>query len=438
MSKFSKYKFNELYDMSSGISTSKAQAGHGYPFISFSTVFNNIFLPLVIDDLMDTSEKQRLTYSIKKDDILITRTSETIDELAMSSVALQDYHNTTYSGFTKRLRPKTNTMQLVYSKYLAFYLRSCLFRKAVNNNAFMTLRASFNEDIFSFLELTLPEYSQQIKIGDLLFVIEQKIQNNKKIISQLEDMVKTIYDYWFTQFDFPDENGKPYKSSGGKMVYNEDLKRKIPVGWEVGNFKNYILDIKNGDWGKDNNIGNYTNEVICIRGADFYTIKGKNQTIPPTRFINKNSSHKLLKTGDILVEISGGSPTQSTGRICYINDITLKRFNKNIITSNFCRGLTLKNLSYLYWFYLCWDNIYNANILFGYESKTTGIKNLMFDIFAETYKIINPAENIINDFYQIVSPMFDNIQRINIENQELTSLRDWLLPMLMNGQARVE
>lgn len=179
MSKISKYALSDLYDMSSGISSSKEQAGHGSPFVSFSTVFNNIFLPDVLPDLMDTSDKEQEIYSIKAGDVLITRTSETIDELAMSCVAVKDYPKATYSGFTKRLRPKKDGV--AYPKYMAFYFRSELFRKAVTNNAFMTLRASFNEDIFSFLEVYLPDYDEQVKIGDMLYSIERKIQKNREI-----------------------------------------------------------------------------------------------------------------------------------------------------------------------------------------------------------------------------------------------------------------
>ena len=160
MSKLHKYAFADLYDMASGISSTKEQAGHGAPFVSFSTVFNNYFLPDELTDLMDTSEREQETYSIKKGDILITRTSETVDELAMSCVALKDYPKATYSGFVKRLRPKTTG--IAYDKYMAFFLRSKYFRKVINSNTIMTLRASFNEDIFSFLTLYLFEKASSI------------------------------------------------------------------------------------------------------------------------------------------------------------------------------------------------------------------------------------------------------------------------------------
>ncbi len=183
MSKLKKYAFSELYDIASGISTTKTQAGHGSPFVSFRTVFNNIFLPDELTDLMDTNTREQEIYSIKKGDILITRTSETVDELAMSCVALKDYPKATYSGFVKRLRPQTDGV--AYDKFMAFFLRSKYFRKVIDCNTIMTLRASFNEDMFSFLNLYLPDYETQVKVGDLLYNIERKIQTNRRINDNL-------------------------------------------------------------------------------------------------------------------------------------------------------------------------------------------------------------------------------------------------------------
>jgi len=230
------YKFAELYEMSSGISSKPEQAGHGHPFISFKTVFKNYFLPEELDELMDSSEREQNTYSVRQGDIFLTRTSETLNELGMSSVASKNYPKATFSGFLKRIRPIQNNV--TYHKYMAFYLRSELFRTSMNNNAIMTLRASLNEQIFSYLDLILPSYDEQKKIGDLFFDIHNKVEFNNKINIELEQMSKTLYDYWFVQFDFPDENGKPYKSSGGEMVFNEVLKREIPVGWEVKRLEN--------------------------------------------------------------------------------------------------------------------------------------------------------------------------------------------------------
>ena len=116
MSELKTYKFSKLYKMSSGISSKPEQAGHGFPFVSFSTVFNNQFLPDFLPDLMDTSSKEKETYSIKEGDIFLTRTSETLNELGISCVAAKDYPEASYSGFLKRLRPKQT--HLNYSKFM--------------------------------------------------------------------------------------------------------------------------------------------------------------------------------------------------------------------------------------------------------------------------------------------------------------------------------
>ena len=201
MSNLKTYKFSDLYKMSSGISSNPEQAGHGSQFVSFKTVFNNYFLPDNLTEFMDISEKEKEIYSIKKGDIFLTRTSETLDELGMSCVAVKDYPASSFSGFLKRLRPTQD--DITYDKFMAFYLRSDLFRKTMTNNSIMTLRASLNEQIFSYLELVVPDFNEQKKAGDFLYSISAKIEINNRINTELEAMAKTLYDYWFVQFDFP-------------------------------------------------------------------------------------------------------------------------------------------------------------------------------------------------------------------------------------------
>lgn len=190
MNNLTKYALSDLYDIASGISSTKEQAGHGAPFLSFSTVFNNFFLPNELSDLMETSKKEQEIFSIKEGDVFFTRTSETVDELAMSSVALKTYPRATYSGFLKRLRPKRQGV--TYPKFMAFYFRSNYFRKLIDCNTIMTLRASFNEDIFSFLNVYLPDYNVQKKIGDFLFRLEEKRLQNIKINDNLACYASTV------------------------------------------------------------------------------------------------------------------------------------------------------------------------------------------------------------------------------------------------------
>ncbi|MFC5282102.1 hypothetical protein [Pedobacter alpinus] len=250
-------------------------------------------------------------------------------------------------------------------------------------------------------------------------------------------MAKLLYDYWFVQFDFPDANGKPYKSSGGKMVYNEVLKREIPEGWEVKSLANFILNDKSGDWGKEESEGNYVIKVECIRGADINGINGKGEVKAPTRFILEKNEHKILLEFDLVVEISGGSPTQSTGRLGFITKEVLERFDNPLICSNFCKAVSLKSENQFFFFVNSWNRAYDNGILFGFEGKTSGIKNLLFEMFVNNYIVAVPEENLLTKFQNITS-LYEKKRQVNLkQNQKLAELRDWLLPMLMNGQVKV-
>ena len=299
-------------------------------------------------------------------------------------------------------------------------------------------RDNLSQKVIQDLEINLPLLETQQKIAKILSDIDDKIEVLHQINDNLAELAKTIYDYWFVQFDFPDENGKPYKTSGGKMVYNEVLKREIPEGWEVCTFSNFIKDIKNGDWGKEQEEGNYTEKVSCIRGADINGLNGNGELKSPIRYINEKNKCKILVENDFIIEISGGSPTQSTGRIALLTSNTFARFKNNIICSNFCKAISLKDEKYTFFFLKEWERLYYNNILFSFEGKTSGIKNFLFEAFIHTYPIISPQKNIIEkyNFYNI--KVDENKQKNLQQIQSLQSLRDWLLPMLMNGQISVE
>lgn len=411
MNKLKKYALSSLYDMASGISSTKEQAGHGSPFVSFSTVFNNYFLPDELPDLMDTSAKEQEVYSIKKGDILITRTSETIDELAMSCVATKDYPCATYSGFTKRLRPKTEG--IAYYKYMAFYLRSAWFRKAVTNNAFMTLRASFNEDIFSFLNVYLPDYDVQVRIGDFLYSIEQKIGVNKQICTELESMAKTIYDYWFTQFDFPDADGKPYRSSGGAMVWNEKLKCEIPKGWEL------VPVIEGYD--------------VCY-GFPFDTAK----------FVNDCSGHPVMRIRDILGRSISAYTTEKVDEKYWLQsgDMVIGMDgnfhisfwdNTQALLNQRCVRIRSKGKLPVFMAYF-------ASLPYIKARERTVSRTTVGHLSADDIKtlyVLCPDKATLDSVRNIFNSALEKICNTNDEIRELTKLRDWLLPMLMNGQATV-
>lgn len=165
-------KLGELYEVHNGLSKSGKFFGSGFPFLTFSTVFNNYFLPKELTDFVESTEKERESYSIHRGDVFVTRTSETSNELGMSCVALKDYPNATYNGFTKRMRPVTDR---VLPEYIGYYMRMPSFRGEFQAFSTMTTRASLrNEDLLS-LEIRLPDLEEQQAIADVLSTYDSLI-----------------------------------------------------------------------------------------------------------------------------------------------------------------------------------------------------------------------------------------------------------------------
>ena len=416
MSEWKRYKLSELYEMSSGISSTKEQAGHGSPFLSFSVVFNNYFLPDSLIDLMDTTDGEKQKYSINEGDIFLTRTSETVDELAMSSVALKDYPEASFSGFLKRLRPVDKT--IVYPKFMAFYLRSPLFRRTIINNTVMTLRASFNEAMFSYLEIMLPDFETQKKVGDFLYSLEKKKQINNQINQELEAMAKTLYDYWFVQFDFPDQNGKPYKSSAGKMVYHPELKREIPEGWGVDslwNIANFYNGLAMQKYRPDTNGDDYL-PVIKIREM----MNGFSKDTEKARL--DIPTEAVVERGDILFSWSATLEVIIWGK-------ERGALNQHIfkVTSD------TYPKSFIYFELKSYLKVFKSIA----ELRKTTMGHITQDHLKQA-KIVVPPIEIISKLDAKLQPIMLKQQILENQNQELTQLRDWLLPMLMNGQVKVE
>lgn len=283
---------------------------------------------------------------------------------------------------------------------------------------------------FFNIGIKLPPLAQQYEIGKLLSSLDTKIKLNRQINQNLEAMAKQLYDYWFVQFDFPDENGKPYKSSGGKMVWNEKLKREIPIGWKDITFNSFINKNKAGDWG-DDIPKDGTIKVGCVRGADIIKLNDV-----PTRYITSKHSNRLLEDGDIVIEVSGGSPIQATGRVALITNGVIERNGGALVCSNFCQSFSMKKRVFSEYFYYLWKNLYDNDNMFNFEGKTSGIKNFQTEIFLANHWFEVPKQ-LIETFHAVVSQYHLMIDQNIAESNNLIKLRDELLPLLMNGQVSV-
>ena len=324
----------------------------------------------------------------------------------------------------------------IVNPYYLFYNISSRYDELRKISDGHSIRGSLTTKIINSFKVKLPSIEEQKAIANILSDLDNKIEVNNKINKNLEDMAQAIFKHWFVDFEFPNDEGKPYKSSRGEMVDSE--LGMIPKGWEVGVFRNYITNILGGDWGKEQPQGNYLKEVYCMRGADIPELNKGNKGKSPERFIlEKNFNNKKLTDGDLIVEISGGSPTQSTGRIAYINKSVLDKFDKGLVCTNFCRAMTLKDRKLMEFVYIYWTYLYDLDVFFQFENGTTGIKNLDINNFLDRNSIINPPKELIDKFYDVVNNLFIMIQQNGKENEKLSNLRDTLLPKLMSGEIRV-
>ncbi|HFN7231250.1 TPA: restriction endonuclease subunit S [Klebsiella quasipneumoniae] len=198
----SKWKTSFLtdhYSISSGLSKPAKDFGTGYPFLSFKDIFYNYFLPDSLTQLVQSTDKERASCSVRRGDVFLTRTSETMHELGMSSVALKDYTDATFNGFCKRLRPK-ETSELE-PEYVGYYLRSPVFRQSMLAFSTMSTRASLNNEMISRLEISYPDRKIQKKIANILLSLDEKIAISRAINQTLEQISQTLFKSWFVDFD---------------------------------------------------------------------------------------------------------------------------------------------------------------------------------------------------------------------------------------------
>lgn len=282
-----------------------------------------------------------------------------------------------------------------------------------------------NLNISSLRELKIPLHSfeEQKKIANILSAIDDKISLNNQINQELEAMAKTLYDYWFVQFDFPDQNGKPYKSSGGKMVYHPEVKREIPEGWGVEDLKEFESKIITGKTPSRANSDNFGGEIPFITIGD---IRGNTfiyRTSESLTDLGANvQQNKYLPEGSLCV-----SCIATVGEIGFTTEPS--HTNQQI------NSIVFEDETNRYYLYFVLKNYFeNAN-----ASAKTG--NTFANMNKEDFsgiRIILPSEEIKKNFHEISEPYFAQIKCLQGQNQELIQLRDWLLPMLMNGQVKVE
>lgn len=303
--------------------------------------------------------------------------------------------------------------------YLYYWLKNyvdVLLNKS-QGSVFNTINLSTFDDI----KIELPSIADQRKISNLLTLFDDKIQTNNQINQELESMAKTLYDYWFVQFDFPDQNGKPYKSSGGKMVYHPELKREIPEGWGVEKIEN-IAQTGSGGTPKSTNVSYYSNgEIPWINSGELeQTVITSTSNFITEEGLN-NSSAKLFPSGTILVAMYGAT----AGKVSFL---TFEASTNQAICA-----ITLTDIRMRYYLKNVIEDLYQYLVKLSTGSARDNLSQDMI----KNIKVVIPSNDILDRFYDFSNNIIKEITKKQQENEQLTQLRDWLLPMLMNGQVKV-
>ena len=376
----------------------------GIPFYKIST-FGGI--PTVyIDEKIYREYKEKYSYP-KKGDILISAAG------TIGKTVIFDGEDSYFQD--SNIVWIENDESKVTNQFLYYFLQTNPF---ITTNG-STIKRLYNDNLRDTKIPNVPSIQQQNQITDILGALDEKIQINNQINQELEAMAKTLYDYWFVQFDFPDQNGKPYKSSGGKMVYNPELKREIPEGWGVETLKDFESKIITGKTPSRANSDNFGGEIPFItigdiRGNTF--IYSTSETL--TDLGASVQQNKYLPEGSLCV-----SCIATVGEIGFTTEWS--HTNQQI------NSIVFEDETNRYYLYFALKNYFeNAN-----ASAKTG--NTFANMNKEDFsgiRIILPRNEIKNNFHKMTEPYFTQIKCLQGQNQELTQLRDWLLPMLMNGQ----
>lgn len=378
---------SELYVSSSGLSKASDQFGYGFPFLSYKDVFNNYYAPEKLNTLVNSTEKDRQKCSVKRGDVFLTRTSETTDELGMSCVALKDYENATFNGFTKRLRPLTEE---IVPEYAAYFFRSFYFRAQCQSLASLITRASLNDGMIRRFKIRFPKEKKcQEKIGKILLTYDSLIENNTKRIRLLEKMAENLYKEWFVRFRFPGHENV-------KMVNG------LPNGWKKGALSD-VCEFK--------------------RGKNITSSEMKDGTIPViSAGITPSGFHSHANVYGISVTMSSSGANAGYIAVHYSD-----------IWAADCSYIEEASTPCIYYVYELLNNI--RSIINNFQRGAA--QPHVYPKYINRIKMIIPSEDIrkkANEKIGVIHRQIDNLQR---QNSLLARQRDLLLPRLMSGKLEV-
>ncbi|MBL0638337.1 restriction endonuclease subunit S [Aeromonas veronii] len=455
-------KLLDHYDIRSGLSKPAKDFGSGYPFLTFKDVFYNYFTPDILGDLVQSNDKERASSSVKRGDVFLTRTSETMHELGMSCVALQDYENSTFNGFCKRLRPHKES-ELV-PEYVGYYLRSPKFRQSMLAFSTMSTRASLNNEMIGRLEISYPSKNEQLKIAKILKTLDDKVALNLQINQTLEQMAQALFKSWFVDFDpvvdnaldegffeqeldLPDEllrraeARKAVRTQAGFKPLHAATRQLFPAAFEPCSEPSLGL----GGWVPKGWSVSTTGDELTVKGGstpsttnpefweggDIHWTSPKDLSGNPDKVL-LTTERKITSAG--LDKITSGLLPPETVLMSSRAPVGYLAITKipTAINQGYIAVTNTKHLSQefvLYWL----DS--NIDMIKSLSGGTT-----FAEISKKTFRtipIIVPTQKTIDWASNIIRSNLDKISANAEECRQLEKLRDYLVPKLISGELEV-
>ncbi len=422
------YALTEVFDVRSGLSKPASEFGSGFPFVTFKDVLDNYFLPETLGSLVRSSDSERELCNVRRGDVFLTRTSETQEDLGMSSVALRDYEEATFNGFTKRLRPRDP--RAIVPEYAAYYLRSPRFRGEMSAFSTLSTRASLNNDMLSRIQIVLPDVKTQEAIGFTLRSLDDKIEQNRRTGAKLEGLARAVFKAWFADFEplkakaagatgFP---GMPPEIFAALPTEFEDSPLgRVPQGWEVKPLSE-AFDVNP--------------PRRLAKGADAPYLDMKNMPTdghaPDSWERRAHGSGMKFINGDTLV--ARITPCLENGKTAYVDFL-----NEGEVAWGSTEYIVLRPkppLPTIFAYSLARTEPFRDYAIQN-MSGTSGRQRVAGSAL-EHYHIAVPDEVTARSFGEVVGPLFDCIKASKVESAKLGTLRDYLLPRLLSGRIRVE
>ena len=423
--KLNKYKLGEIAKIEiSGVDKKAVDDETPVKLCNFVDVYRNWAITRKLsEDFMTASAKETeiAKYSIHKGQVAITKDSETRDDIGIPAYIADDFDDVLLGYHCALITPNENVLD---GKYLNAFMHTRYIQKYFENNASGSGQryTLSNETIFQ-IPILLPSLEVQKTIGNLLSNIDRKIELNRQINDNLEKIAKLLYDYWFVQFDFPDENGRPYKSSGGAMTYNKRLKREIPIDWQVKNLIDFA-EIKNGATPSTTDDANYGGDIVWVTPKDLSDQQSKfvyqgERNITQQGF--NSCSTSMLPINSVLM--SSRAP---------IGLVSIAKHN--VCTNQGFKSFIPKDMEdSIFLYYYIKHHIKQIEQL----GSGTTFKEVSRDDLCKFPILIVGAKDAYKQWIELQNGIADKQLILKKEIAALTKLRNELLPLLMNGQASV-